>query len=79
MTAFDPSGLTVYVDGEYVDGTAASIPIWDHGLLYGDGIFEGMRLFGGSLFRPYLTSSASGARPGPSVSSFRSAPRSCST
>jgi branched-chain amino acid aminotransferase len=53
MTAFDPSGLTVYVDGEYVDGAAACVPIWDHALLYGDGIFEGMRLFSGSLFRPY--------------------------
>ena len=51
--SFDPSGLTVYVDGEYVDGAAASVPIWDHGLLYGDGIFEGMRLFGGALFRPH--------------------------
>ena len=28
------------------------MPIWDHGLLYGDGVFEGMRLFGGALFRP---------------------------
>jgi branched-chain amino acid aminotransferase len=51
--AFDPGGLTVYMDGEYVDGSEARVPIWDHGLLYGDGIFEGMRLFAGSLFRPY--------------------------
>jgi len=51
--AFDPSALTVYVDGEYVDGGEATVPIWDHGLLYGDGIFEGLRLFSGSLFRPY--------------------------
>ncbi len=50
---FDPSGLTVYVDGEYVPGGEARLPIWDHGVLYGDGIFEGMRLFSGSLFRPY--------------------------
>jgi branched-chain amino acid aminotransferase len=51
-TSFDPAGLTVYVDGEYVDGAEARVSIWDHGLLYGDGIFEGMRLFDGSLFRP---------------------------
>jgi branched-chain amino acid aminotransferase len=51
--SFDPSGLSVYVDGEWVDGAQASVPIWDHAFLYGDGIFEGMRLFGGSLFRPY--------------------------
>jgi branched-chain amino acid aminotransferase len=50
---FDPAGLSVYVDGKYVDGAAASVPIWDHGLLYGDGIFEGMRLFDGALFRPH--------------------------
>src|SRR3954452_5008582 len=50
---FDPGGLTVYIDGEYVDGSEARLPIWDHGVLYGDGIFEGMRLFSGSLFRPY--------------------------
>jgi branched-chain amino acid aminotransferase len=51
--SFDPSALTVYLDGEYVDGGEARIPIWDHGFLYGDGIFEGMRLFSGSLFRPH--------------------------
>ena len=50
--SFDPTGLTVYVDGEYVDGAEARVPIWDHGVLYGDGIFEGMRLFAGALFRP---------------------------
>ena len=53
MSAFDPSGLTVYVDGEYVGGSAARLSVFDHGLLYGDGVFEGMRVFGGSLFRPY--------------------------
>jgi branched-chain amino acid aminotransferase len=52
MSAFDPSALTVYVDGEYVGGSDARLPIWDHGVLYGDGVFEGMRLFGGGLFRP---------------------------
>jgi branched-chain amino acid aminotransferase len=51
--SFDPSGLTVYLDGDYVSGGEARLPIWDHGVLYGDGIFEGMRLFSGSLFRPY--------------------------
>ena len=51
-SSFDPSGLTVYADGEYVDGADATVSLWDHGFLYGDGIFEGMRLFDGSLFRP---------------------------
>jgi branched-chain amino acid aminotransferase len=50
--SFDPAGLSVYVDGEWVDGAAASVPIWDHGFLYGDGVFEGMRVFDGALFRP---------------------------
>ncbi len=49
---FDPSGLTAYVNGEYVPGDAAVVSIFDHGFMYGDGIFEGMRLFDGGLFRP---------------------------
>jgi branched-chain amino acid aminotransferase len=53
VSGFDPSGLVVYLDGAYVDGAEARLPIWDHGLLYGDGIFEGMRLFRGALFRPW--------------------------
>jgi len=52
MNSFDPSGLVVYVDGDYLDGTEARLSIFDHGVLYGDGVFEGMRVFGGSLFRP---------------------------
>lgn len=50
--SFDPTELVVYIDGEYVDGGTASVSIWDHGFLYGDGVFEGLRVFGGSLFRP---------------------------
>src|SRR6476619_173442 len=49
---FDPSGLTAYVNGEFVDATKASVSIFDHGFLYGDGVFEGMRVFDGGLFRP---------------------------
>jgi len=48
---FDPSGLTAYVNGEYVDAAKASVSIFDHGFLYGDGVFEGMRVFDGGLFR----------------------------
>jgi branched-chain amino acid aminotransferase len=51
--AFDPSGLTAYVNGEYVDASKASVSIFDHGFLYGDGVFEGMRVFDGGLFRAY--------------------------
>jgi branched-chain amino acid aminotransferase len=49
---FDPSGLTAYVNGAYVEGGAAAVSIFDHGFMYGDGVFEGMRLFDGGLFRP---------------------------
>ena len=77
--SFDPSGLTVYIDGEYVERREARLPIWDHGLLYGDGIFEGMRLFSGSLFRPYDHLAGSPARRARSGSSSRSPATSCST
>jgi branched-chain amino acid aminotransferase len=50
--AFDPSGLTAYVNGSYVGGGDAAVSIFDHGFMYGDGVFEGMRLFDGGLFRP---------------------------
>ncbi len=75
--SFDPSGLTVYLDGEYVPGGEARLPIWDHGLLYGDGIFEGMRLFSGSLFRPVRPPRAArrlGARARPGAPARRRRP-----
>jgi branched-chain amino acid aminotransferase len=49
---FDPSELTAYVNGDYVNAAEATVSIFDHGLLYGDGVFEGMRVFDGGLFRP---------------------------
>src|SRR3954453_17759177 len=48
---FDPSGLIAYVNGDYVPLEQASVSIFDHGFLYGDGVFEGMRVFEGGLFR----------------------------
>jgi len=51
MSGWDPSGLTVYIDGKYVSGAEATVPIWDHGLLYGDGVFEGIRCYNGRVFR----------------------------
>jgi branched-chain amino acid aminotransferase len=41
----------VWLDGEIVEVEAARIPVVDHGLLYGDGIFEGMRIYAGRVFR----------------------------
>ncbi|MFO8008089.1 MAG: branched-chain-amino-acid transaminase [Candidatus Brocadiia bacterium] len=44
-------GLKVYVNGELVDKEDARISVYDHGLLYGDGVFEGIRAYGGKVFR----------------------------
>ena len=41
----------VWIEGRVVDGEEARISVFDHGLLYGDGVFEGMRIYGGGIFR----------------------------
>ena len=41
----------VYIDGEYFAKEDAKINVYDHGLLYGDGVFEGMRAYHGVVFR----------------------------
>src|SRR4029079_6101438 len=43
--------VKVCIDGEMLDGAEARISVRDHGLLYGDGIFEGMRVCGGRPFK----------------------------
>jgi branched-chain amino acid aminotransferase len=43
--------LLVYVDGEYYPKSQAKISVYDHGLLYGDGIFEGIRAYSGVVFK----------------------------
>lgn len=43
--------LQVYVNGQLYDKEDAKISVYDHGLLYGDGVFEGMRSYGGKIFR----------------------------
>src|SRR5437660_4217736 len=40
-----------HVNGQLVPISAAGIPVYDHGLLYGDGIYEGLRAYGGSVFQ----------------------------
>lgn len=42
--------MKVWLDGEIVDDARAKVSVFDHGLLYGDGIFEGMRAYGGVAF-----------------------------
>jgi branched-chain amino acid aminotransferase len=43
--------LTIFVDGEFVPEEDAKVSVFDHGLLYGDGIFEGIRFYNGGVFR----------------------------
>src|ERR1035441_2746150 len=43
--------LKVYIDGELYNKEDAKISVFDHGLLYGDGVFEGIRSYGGKVFR----------------------------
>ena len=43
--------MVVYFDGKYVDSSDAKVSVFDHGLLYGDGIFEGIRIYGGNVYR----------------------------
>lgn len=41
----------IYINGKYFAPEEAKISVYDHGLLYGDGVFEGMRSYGGKVFR----------------------------
>jgi branched-chain amino acid aminotransferase len=43
--------MKVWIEGRIVDGADARIPVTDHGLLYGDGVFEGIRLYAGRVFK----------------------------
>ena len=43
--------MKIYLDGQYVDSADAKVSVFDHGLLYGDGVFEGIRLYSGNVFR----------------------------
>jgi branched-chain amino acid aminotransferase len=41
----------VYIDGKYYPKNKAKISVFDHGLLYGDGVFEGIRAYEGCVFK----------------------------
>ncbi|HWA17089.1 MAG TPA: branched-chain-amino-acid transaminase [Gemmatimonadales bacterium] len=41
----------VYLDGQWLDRDTAKVSVYDHGLLYGDGVFEGMRVYNGKTFK----------------------------
>ncbi len=43
--------MKIYIDGKYCDEKNAKVSVFDHGLLYGDGIFEGIRAYNGRVFK----------------------------
>lgn len=45
------SNQLIYLNGHYVDKSKAVISVFDHGFLYGDGVFEGIRVYSGNIFR----------------------------
>jgi len=46
-----PSSPRVWINGKFFDKTEAKVSVYDHGLLYGDGVFEGIRVYHGKVFR----------------------------
>ena len=43
--------MKIYLNDQLVDSSEAKVSVFDHGLLYGDGIFEGIRLYDGCVFK----------------------------
>lgn len=43
--------LQIYIDGQYYPKSQAKISVYDHGFLYGDGVFEGIRAYNGVVFK----------------------------
>jgi branched-chain amino acid aminotransferase len=41
----------IYINGQFFDKPDAKISVYDHGLLYGDGVFEGLRIYSGKVFK----------------------------
>src|SRR5688500_1519900 len=42
---------TIWIDGEWHTRETAKVSVYDHGLLYGDGVFEGIRVYSGRIFK----------------------------
>ena len=47
-----PTPLKIWIDGKLYDKADAKVSVYDHGLLYGDGVFEGIRAYHGRIFEP---------------------------
>jgi len=43
--------MKIYIDGKFYEKHEACVSVFDHGLLYGDGVFEGIRIYGGGIFK----------------------------
>jgi branched-chain amino acid aminotransferase len=43
--------MEIYIDGEWLPKETAKVSVFDHGLLYGDGVFEGIRIYNRRIFR----------------------------
>ena len=43
--------MKIYLNGKFVNKKDAKISVFDHGLLYGDGVFEGIRSYNGLVFK----------------------------
>jgi branched-chain amino acid aminotransferase len=43
--------MKIYIDGKFCGKDEAKISVFDHGMLYGDGVFEGLRIYHGKVFR----------------------------
>ncbi len=45
------SSIEIFINGKYFSKEDAKVSVFDHGLLYGDGVFEGLRAYSGNVFR----------------------------
>lgn len=43
--------MVIYLDGKFVSKEEAKVSVFDHGLLYGDGVFEGIRIYNNRIFK----------------------------
>ncbi|MGA1708783.1 MAG: aminotransferase class IV, partial [Phycisphaerales bacterium] len=51
VASTDRPAQKIWLDGELVSREDAKVSVYDHGLLYGDGCFEGIRVYGGRVFK----------------------------
>src|SRR3954454_8795110 len=50
QTRAPKKSLLIWLDGQLVDKAEAKVSVYDHGILYGDGVFEGIRVYNGKIF-----------------------------